>query len=59
MEDSISFLDYDDYSITSCHDDAMSAFLSCASSQPPTETYESGSNLMFENEIDAYLKVTI
>ena len=37
----------------------MSAFLSCASSQPPTETYENGSNLMFENEIDAYLKVTI
>ena len=38
--------------ITSCHEDAMSAFLSCASSQPPAESYESGSNLMFENEID-------
>ena len=43
---------------TSCHEDAMSAFLSCASSQPPTENYESVSNLMFENEIDAYFKVT-
>ena len=45
--------------ITSCHDDAMSAFLSCSNSQPPAENYESGSNLMFENEIDAYFKVTI
>ena len=44
--------------ITSGHEDAMSAFLSCASIQPPTENYESGSNLMFENEIDAYFKVT-
>ena len=38
--------------LSSYHKNTRSAFLSYVSSQPPAEKYESGSNLMFDNEID-------